>query len=211
MSEVVLANHPLVHWYNRASKRLMDIVLSVIFILGFFWWISLIVAIVTKITLPGPVFFLQKRTGLNGEDFFMYKFRTMVVNEEADRKSATKNDSRVNKWGEILRKTSFDELPQFLNVLIGDMSIVGPRPHMLQHTEEFSAMVENYMERHKVKPGITGWAQVQGARGEIEHQWQIQDRVNKDIWYINHWSIWLDCKILFMTFWHQIKGDEQAY
>lgn len=196
---------------NRYLKRAFDLFVSGLFIIGFFWWIYLIVALITKITMPGPVLFKQKRNGFMGEEFTCLKFRSMKVNKDADRLQATKNDPRKTKWGNIMRKTSIDELPQFLNVFMGDMSIVGPRPHMVRHTEEYSALIEKYMVRHWVKPGITGWAQVRGARGETEHLWQMEDRVKKDIWYIENWSLWLDIKIMFYTVWNALGGDKQAY
>ena len=130
-----------------------------------FPFIYIAVAIITKLTMPGPVFFRQKRNGLNGEEFYCIKFRSMKVNDDSDKVQCTKDDPRKTKWGDIMRKTNIDELPQFINVLKGDMSIVGPRPHMLKHTEEYSKLIDKYMLRHIVKPGITGWSQVTGFRG----------------------------------------------
>lgn len=211
MPVLSIRKDPLSLTRNRYLKRAFDLIVSGLFILFFFWWIYLIVALITKLTMPGPVFFRQKRNGFQGEEFLCLKFRSMKVNKDADRLQATKNDPRKTKWGNIMRKTSIDELPQFLNVFMGDMSIVGPRPHMVRHTEEYSALIEKYMVRHWVKPGITGWAQVRGARGETEHLWQMEDRVKKDIWYIENWSLLLDIKIMFYTVWNALGGDKQAY
>ena len=135
----------------------------------------------------------------------------MKVNVDADKIQATKDDPRKTKFGNFLRKSSIDELPQFINVLKGDMSVVGPRPHMVKHTEEYSALIEKYMVRHWVRPGITGWAQVTGARGETQELWQMEDRIKKDVWYIENWSFFLDIKIMFLTVWNAVAGDKQAY
>lgn len=211
MPVLTLRKEPLSYAYNRFIKRLFDIVVSGTFIVFFFWWIYIIVAIITKITMPGPVLFKQKRNGLLGDEFTCLKFRSMKVNADADRLQATKDDPRKTKWGNIMRKTSIDELPQFLNVLKGDMSIVGPRPHMVKHTEEYSELINKYMVRHWVKPGITGWAQVMGARGETHELWQMEDRIKKDIWYIENWSLWLDIRIMIKTVTNALGGDKQAY
>ena len=135
----------------------------------------------------------------------------MKVNADADRLQATKNDPRKTKWGNIMRKTNIDELPQFINVLMGSMSVVGPRPHMVKHTEEYSALIDKYMVRHWVKPGITGWAQVRGARGETQELWQMEDRIKKDVWYVENWTLWLDIRIMYLTVRNAIVGDKQAY
>ncbi|MBQ0057705.1 MAG: undecaprenyl-phosphate glucose phosphotransferase [Bacteroidales bacterium] len=211
MPVLKLRKEPLLAPANRISKRLFDIVVSSIFIVTCFWWIYLIVAIVTKLTMPGPVIFRQKRNGLLGEEFDCLKFRSMRVNSIADLVQATRDDERVTCWGHFLRRTSLDELPQFINVLKGEMSIVGPRPHMILHTVEYSALIDKYMVRHWIKPGITGWAQVNGARGETSQLWQMEDRIKKDIWYIENWSFGLDLRILFRTVWELVKGDKNAY
>lgn len=196
---------------NRFMKRTFDLVISSLCILLVFWWVYLLVAIMTKIFQPGPVFFKQKRSGLGGKEFICYKFRSMKVNAQSDTVQATKDDPRKTKFGELLRKTNIDELPQLINVLKGEMSIVGPRPHMIKHTEEYSALIDKYMVRHWVRPGITGWAQVNGARGETRQLWQMEDRIKKDIWYIENWSLTLDLQIIFMTFVNMLKGDKDAY
>lgn len=202
---------PLSSLTNRMLKRAFDVTVSGLFLIPFWLIIYPVIAILTKIFQPGPVFFKQKRNGLNGEEFVCYKFRSMKVNADADRLQATKDDPRKTPFGNFLRKSSIDELPQFINVFKGDMSIVGPRPHMVAHTEEYSALIDKYMVRHWVKPGITGWAQVRGARGETKELWQMEDRIRKDIWYIENWSLGLDIKIMFLTVWNAIAGDKQAY
>jgi len=202
---------PLLSLTNRFIKRTFDIVFSSLVMIPFWLIIFPIVAILTSILQPGPVFFKQKRNGKNGKEFVCLKFRSMKVNNDSDRLQATKDDPRKTKFGNFLRKTSIDELPQFINVLKGDMSVVGPRPHMVAHTEEYSALIDKYMVRHWVRPGITGWAQVNGARGETKHLSQMEDRIKKDVWYVENWSFSLDLKIIFLTIWNVIAGDKQAY
>lgn len=211
MPVLTIRQEPLNKVTNKILKRTFDIIVSGIFLVTVFWWVAIIVAIITQITMPGPVFFLQKRNGFLGEEFYCLKFRSMKVNADADKLQATKNDPRKTKWGNIMRKTSIDELPQFINVFMGSMSIVGPRPHMVRHTEEYSALIDKYMVRHWVKPGITGWAQVRGARGETRELWQMEDRIKKDVWYVENWSMWLDIRIMYLTVKNAIAGDKQAY
>lgn len=196
---------------NKIVKRAFDIVFSLLFLCTLFPIIFIVVAIVTKITMPGPIFFKQKRNGLNDKEFYCYKFRSMKVNKDADTLQATKDDPRKTKWGNIMRKTNLDEMPQFINVLLGDMSVVGPRPHMLKHTEEYSTLINKYMVRHFVKPGITGWSQVTGFRGETKELYQMEGRVNGDIWYIEHWSFWLDLYIIYKTVANVFHGEKNAY
>ena len=195
---------------NRLVKRAFDIVLSTIFLLCTLPLLP-IIALIIKIQSPGPVFFKQLRTGMNGQDFYCYKFRSMHVNKDADRLQATKDDPRKFPFGNFMRKANIDELPQFWNVFIGDMSIVGPRPHMLAHTEQYRQLIDKYMVRHFVKPGVTGWAQVTGFRGETQELWQMEGRVMRDIWYIENWSIWLDIRIIWRTAKQLIVHDEHAY
>lgn len=202
---------PLSSLTNRILKRSFDLVVAGLFMIPFWLIICPIVALISHLTMPGPVFFRQKRNGLNGEEFTCLKFRSMKVNADADKLQATADDPRKTRWGTIMRKTSIDELPQFINVLRGEMSIVGPRPHMVKHTEEYSELIDKYMVRHWVRPGITGWAQVSGARGETRELWQMEDRIQKDIWYVEHWSLWLDIQIIFLTIYKGIVGDKQAY
>ncbi len=206
-----LYRNPLEKVENRMVKRLFDIVFSSLFLCTLFPFIFIIVSIITKMTMPGPVFFRQKRNGINGKEFYCIKFRSMRVNDAADSLQATKDDPRKTKWGNIMRKMSIDELPQFINVLKGDMSVVGPRPHMLKHTEEYSKLIDKYMIRHFVKPGITGWSQVTGFRGETKELAQMEGRIKGDIWYIEHWSFWLDLYIIYKTVANAIKGDDEAY
>jgi putative colanic acid biosynthesis UDP-glucose lipid carrier transferase len=201
---------PLEEPLNRVFKRLTDIVLSIICLIPTALLLPFIVLAIKRQS-PGPVFFRQLRTGIDGHDFYCYKFRSMHVNSDADRLQATKDDPRKFPFGDFMRKTNIDELPQFWNVLIGNMSIVGPRPHMLAHTEQYEKLIDRYMVRHFVKPGITGWAQVTGFRGETEELWQMEGRIKKDIWYIENWSMWLDIKIIFMTTLSIVCPDKAAY
>ena len=200
---------PLEDPLNRWLKRLTDILLSAILLVPTVLLLPLI-AIIIKCQSPGPVFFRQRRTGLDGREFWCWKFRSMHVNSTADSQQATKDDPRKFPFGNFIRKTSVDEFPQFWNVLRGDMSIVGPRPHMLAHTEQYDQLIDKYMVRHFVKPGITGWAQVTGFRGETRELWQMEGRVERDIWYTQHWSIWLDLRIIWMTVKLMLKRDQQA-
>jgi putative colanic acid biosynthesis UDP-glucose lipid carrier transferase len=184
----------------RVIKRLEDLVIGGIISL-LVLPVCLAIALVIKITSPGPVLFKQYRTGVNGKQFKVYKFRSMRIHEEENGQvtQATKGDSRITPIGAFLRRTSLDELPQFYNVLQGRMSIVGPRPHALAHNEYYKELVESYMRRHKVKPGITGWAQVNGLRGETDTLEKMEKRVEYDLWYIDNWSLWLDLRIIFLT------------
>jgi len=192
------------------TKRLQDILISSVVLL----LISLpmlLIAIGVKLSSPGPVLFKQRRYGLDGSEILVWKFRTMRVCEDGDVvKQACKNDPRVTPFGAILRRTSLDELPQFINVLLGEMSIVGPRPHAVAHNELYRELIKGYMMRHKVKPGITGWAQINGWRGETEDVTQMKRRVEHDLWYIRNWSFWLDMKIFFLTLYKGFSG-RQAY
>ena len=201
---------PLQNPMNKLTKRCMDIILSILFLIPtaiifpFVW-------IIVKIQSPGPLFFKQDRTGLDGKNFKMVKFRSMHVNKDADKIQATKDDPRKYPFGNFMRKANIDELPQFWNVLMGDMSIVGPRPHMLAHTEMYSQLIDKYMVRHFVKPGITGWAQVTGFRGETKELWQMEGRVKRDIWYMENWTVWLDFRIIWLTFKTFFVHDKNAY
>lgn len=201
---------PLNRGINPLIKRAFDLVVS-----GTFLLVSPIIfipiAIAIKCTSKGPVFFKQKRTGIHGSEFMCYKFRSMKVNVDADRLQATEDDPRKTKLGDFLRRSSLDELPQFYNVFVGNMSVVGPRPHMISHTEEYTRLVDKYMIRHAVKPGITGWAQVNGYRGGTKHLWQMEKRVEYDVWYITNWNIFLDFKIVLMTIFNGLRGEENAY
>lgn len=208
----IFTNHkePLTKLSNRFIKRTFDIVVSSIVCICLLPIIP-IVAICIKTQSPGPIFFKQKRTGINGVTFEMIKFRSMHVNKDADKEQATKNDPRKFAFGNFMRKTNIDELPQFFNVLLGDMSIVGPRPHMLLHTEMYSKLIDKYMVRHFCRPGITGYAQVTGYRGETKELWQMKERVKRDIWYIENWSILLDLYIIAKTAISIFVPDKNAY
>lgn len=205
-----MREEPLQRWLARFVKRSMDIIISGMVILFSPLWFFPI-AIAVKLSSPGPVLFRQKRTGFMGRDFDCLKFRTMKVNKDSDTKQAVRGDSRITKIGSFLRKTSLDEFPQFFNVFRGDMSLVGPRPHMLKHTEEYSKLIDKYMVRHFIKPGITGWAQVNGYRGETKTLQQMEKRVEYDVWYIEHWNVFLDIKIILLTAFGVFKGDENAF
>lgn len=207
---LTIRRNPLKNVFNRAAKRAFDISFSSIVLL-FSPLVFIPVAVAIKLSSPGPVFFRQKRTGYRGKDFYCWKFRTMRVNAKADVQQAQKNDPRKTRIGEILRHTSIDELPQFINVFLGDMSVVGPRPHMLKHTADYSKIIDKYMVRHMVKPGITGWAQVNGYRGLTEQLWQMERRVEYDVWYIENWSFLLDLKIIVRTVVNAVKGESNAF
>ena len=208
---ITLREEPLTDFVNRVIKRIFDILFSLSVILLILSWLYPLIAIIIKLNSKGPVLFKQKRSGIDNEEFVCYKFRSMCVNKDSDNKQATKNDMRITSVGKFLRKTSLDEFPQFINVFIGDMSIVGPRPHMIKHTNEYSVLIKKYMVRQLVKPGITGAAQVRGFRGETKKLSDMEDRVRLDVWYIENWSIWLDINIIFQTIWNGLKGDEKAY
>lgn len=205
-------NEPLSNINNALVKRAFDLICSTLFLITLFPLIYVFVAIIIKRQSPGPVLFRQERSGLNGKVFVCYKFRSMHVNKEADTLQATENDPRKFKFGDFMRRTNIDELPQFINVWLGDMSMVGPRPHMLKHTEMYSQLIKEYMVRHWVKPGITGWAQVLGLRGETKELKQMEDRVKADIWYVENWNFWLDIKIIWKTIWNMVtRNEKNAY
>lgn len=202
--------NPLKNPINRAIKRSFDFVVSSVFLV-FYPLVYVPVAIAIKMSSPGPVYFKQDRTGYLGKSFKCLKFRTMKVNVNADRAQATEHDPRKTRVGDFLRRTSIDELPQFINVWKGDMSIVGPRPHMLKHTEDYTRLVDRYMVRHAVKPGITGWAQVNGYRGLTDQLWKMERRVEHDVWYIENWTFLLDLKIMARTVINAVKGEKNAF
>jgi len=196
---IKLHTTPLDNWNHQLLKRIFDLLFSLLVVIGLLSWLLPILAVAVKLDSRGPVFFRQKRTGRDNRSFWCYKLRTMRQNTESDTKQATRNDSRITRVGKFLRNTSLDELPQFFNVLWGDMSVVGPRPHMLKHTTEFSAEVDRFMERHKIKPGITGLAQSKGYRGETDDFEKLKNRVKLDLFYVNNWSFMFDLKIIFDT------------
>lgn len=202
---------PLDNFMNRLLKRSFDITFSLLVTLFILSWLIPLVGLLIKLESRGPVFFIQERNGENNKIFKCLKFRSMTPNDYADTKQATKNDPRVTKIGSFLRNSSLDEMPQFLNVLLGDMSIVGPRPHTIPMNQIFKTQIEKYNSRHKIKPGITGLAQVKGFRGEIENPFQIRSRVKLDYFYIQNWSIWMDLGICLRTVYELILNRENAY
>lgn len=206
-----LRDIPLHNSLNAFFKRSFDVIFSLMVIFGILLWFGPLLALLISLESKGPVFFIQKRTGFDNNEFLCFKFRSMAVNSKADAQQAGRNDMRVTKIGRFIRKTSIDELPQFYNVLFGNMSVVGPRPHMLKHTDEYASRVDKYMLRHFVKPGITGLAQIRGYRGEIEKDSDIQNRIKFDIFYVENWSFFLDLKIIVQTIINAFKGEEKAY
>lgn len=208
---LTIRREPLQAFYNRALKRSFDLVFSSVVLCTIFPILYVLIGFLIKRSSPGPIFFKQKRTGLYGHDFECYKFRTMRVNDQADTMQAVKDDPRKTKIGDFLRRTNLDEFPQFINVFKGDMSVVGPRPHMLKHTEQYSALIDKYMVRHLVKPGVTGWAQVTGYRGETKTLEQMEGRVKRDVCYIENWTFFLDLKIIVVTLVNMFRGDKNAY
>lgn len=205
-----LRRNPLNSSLNRWLKRTFDIGFSSVVLL-FSPLVFIPVAIAIKISSPGPIFFKQERTGYKGRTFKCLKFRTMRVNASADTRQATSDDPRTTRLGQFMRRTSIDELPQFINVWLGDMSVVGPRPHMLKHTEDYTKLIDRYMVRHVVKPGITGYAQVNGYRGITDELWKMERRVEHDVWYIENWSFFLDLKIVVRTMINALHHDENAF
>jgi len=202
---------PIDEPFNKFIKRSFDVVLSLLIIVGVLSWLTPILGLLIKLESKGPVFFKQKRNGLDYKEFFCYKFRSMRPNPEAHIHQVRKGDERITGVGRIIRKTSIDELPQFINVLKGEMSVVGPRPHMVSHTHMYAERIDKFMVRHFIKPGITGLAQVSGYRGEVESDSDIINRVKYDIFYLENWSLFLDLRIIFQTIYNAIKGDKKAY
>lgn len=202
---------PIDEAFNKFIKRTFDIFLSLFVIVFILSWLTPLLGIIIKLESKGPVFFKQLRNGLDYQEFYCYKFRSMTPNPDAHLYQATKGDERITKVGKIIRKTSMDELPQFINVLKGDMSVVGPRPHMVSHTHMYAERIDKFMVRHFIKPGITGLAQVSGYRGEVETDNDIINRVKYDIFYLENWSLFLDLKVVFKTIFNAIRGEEKAY
>lgn len=194
-----------------SGKRFFDVLFSLIVICFLLLWLVPLIALLIKSESKGPIFFRQLRTGKDGKPFHCLKFRSMRPNTQADHLQARRNDARITAVGAYLRKTSLDELPQFFNVLRGDMSIVGPRPHMLAHTEEYTQLIENFMDRHLIMPGITGLAQVSGHRGETRNVEAMARRVEADIHYLHNWTFWLDVKIIWLTLKQVIVVEEHVF
>ena len=208
---IKIRNEPLENPFMQLLKRLFDVAFSLASIILIFPWLFPIIMLAIKISSPGPIFFMQERSGENNSTFTCLKFRTMRVNEFSDSQQAMQMDPRITKVGAFLRKTNIDEFPQFFNVLAGSMSVVGPRPHMLKHTEKYSDLLSNYLVRHFSKPGITGWAQVNGNRGETKELVEMKNRVELDIFYIENWNFFLDIKIILLTIKNMLKGDAKAF
>jgi putative colanic acid biosynthesis UDP-glucose lipid carrier transferase len=208
---MAVRSEPLQSIYNQIIKRMFDFFFSFLFLFIFFPVLYVILGLLIKISSPGPVIFKQVRTGIYGKNFHCYKFRSMRQNKLADEIQAEKEDPRTTWIGRFLRHSNLDEIPQFYNVLKGDMSVVGPRPHMLKHTELYSTIIDKYMVRHLVKPGITGWAQINGYRGETKTMEQMEGRVRYDVWYLENWTFLLDLKIIFVTMIKMFKGEQNAY
>ena len=206
-----LRNEPLDRKGNRLLKRSFDLIFSFLVITLIFSWLFPILALLVKLSSKGPVFFKQVRLGERKKKFACYKFRSMQMNEEADSKQATRNDPRITKVGAFLRKSNLDELPQFFNVLLGQMSVVGPRPHPLKLNDQFRDIIDKYMVRHFVRPGITGWAQVNGFRGETRTPELMEKRVDLDVWYLENWSFLLDLKIVVKTVTNMFGKDDMAF
>jgi putative colanic acid biosynthesis UDP-glucose lipid carrier transferase len=206
-----LRKEPLEDTGNRIKKRTLDVILSTLVIVFILSWFVPLMAILIKLNSRGPVFFIQLRSGKNNKPFRCIKFRSLQVNADADSIQVSRDDNRFTMMGKFMRKTNIDELPQFINIFLGDMSVVGPRPHMLKHTEHFAELYKEYMIRHFVKPGLTGWAQVNGLRGEIKDVDLLRKRVEFDTWYIENWSLLLDMKIIMLTMIVTLKGDKNAF
>lgn len=213
---IKLRSEPLQQEHWQLVKRMIDLGFTILAFIFIFSWLFPIIAILIKLDSKGPVFFKQSRWGKHDKEFMCYKFRSMrvdapEVNDKNEFVQASKTDPRITKLGAFLRRSSLDELPQFINVLLGDMSVVGPRPHAHEHNLRTKDKIRSYLVRHWIKPGVTGWAQVNGYRGETKTDEEMQNRINFDIWYIENWTFWLDFKIIFITVYNLIRGDKMAY
>lgn len=212
---IVVRDEPLEEVQWRILKRIFDVAFSGLFILLLFTWVFPFIALIQKLDSKGPIFFIQDRVGKHNKVFKCLKFRTMFQNSDQKYNATTKGDPRITKFGSFLRRTNLDEIPQFINVFLGDMSVVGPRPHALDFNQKYSEFVEEIKMRHSVKPGITGWAQINGYRGdavdEEENRIHTREKIRSDLYYIENWSFWLDLNIIFLTVWNMIKGDPNAY
>jgi len=206
-----LRNIPINDPLNKFIKRAFDILMSMLVIVFVLSWLTPMLAILIRMESKGPIFFRQKRNGLDYKEFYCYKFRSMRENPQADLHQVKRGDKRITRVGKFIRKTSLDEMPQFYNVLLGEMSVVGPRPHMVSHTHMYAERIDKFMVRHFIKPGITGLAQTSGFRGEVESDNDIINRVRYDIFYLENWSLLLDLKIVFQTIYNAVKGEDKAY
>lgn len=208
---ITLRPEPLEDIANRFKKRAFDLVFSSLVILFIMSWLYPLMALLIRLGSRGPVLFKQQRSGRNDKPFYCYKFRSMRINDNSHLAQATKDDDRITRVGRFMRRNSLDEFPQFFNVFMGDMSIVGPRPHMLKHTEEYRKLIDKFMVRHFSKPGITGWAQVNGLRGETKETEDMERRVEHDIYYIENWSLMWDIRIIFLTVINMLRGEDNAF
>ncbi|MDA0194642.1 MAG: undecaprenyl-phosphate glucose phosphotransferase [Bacteroidetes bacterium] len=206
-----ISSIPLDDKVNRVVKRIFDIAVASIVMIFILSWLIPLIGMLIKIQSPGPIFFKQLRHGKNNQDFYCWKFRTMTLNVEADIKQATKGDTRITEFGKFLRRSSIDELPQFINVFRGNMSVVGPRPHPIKLNEEFLPQIDRFIQRHAVKPGVTGLAQAKGFRGETDSFFKMYGRVKLDKFYVKNWSLFLDLKIIILTVISVLRGNENAY
>jgi putative colanic acid biosysnthesis UDP-glucose lipid carrier transferase len=206
-----LRQEPLENKANEVVKRIFDLLFSSAIIVLVLSWLIPIMALVIKLDSKGPVFFKQLRSGKDNKPFYCLKFRSMSLNSDSDILQASRDDARITQVGKFIRRTCIDELPQFINVFLGEMSVVGPRPHMLKHTHDYSQIINNYMVRQFLRPGITGWAQVNGFRGETKEPGSMLNRVQADLWYLENWSILLDLKIVILTLWQALKNDDNAF
>ncbi|MEX1132171.1 MAG: exopolysaccharide biosynthesis polyprenyl glycosylphosphotransferase [Flavobacteriales bacterium] len=206
-----IRREPLERTMSRRLKRAFDIFFSLGVIVFIFTWLFPLLGLLVKLSSRGPVFFKQRRLGRGNKEFVCWKFRSMRMNDQADSKQATKNDPRVTRIGAFLRKSNLDEMPQFINVLMGNMSVVGPRPHPIRLNQQYREIIDKYMVRHFVLPGITGWAQVNGLRGETRTPELMEKRVELDVWYLENWSFWLDLKIVVKTVTNMFGKDPNAY
>lgn len=202
--------YPNNYWF-RTTKRAFDILFSLAVIVFILSWLLPIIALLIKIESKGAFIFTQQRSSRNNKTFDCYKFRSMTINDDCDTLQTAAGDARITKVGTFLRRYNLDELPQFFNVFIGNMSVIGPRPHMLSQTKEYSELIDNFMIRHFVKPGITGWAQVNGLRGKTTTVNQMHDRVKADVWYLKNWTFLLDMKIILLTIFYTVKGNKSAH
>jgi lipopolysaccharide/colanic/teichoic acid biosynthesis glycosyltransferase len=209
-NKLTIEDSALTFWYNQYLKRSLDILFSVSVLLLLASWLFPMIALLTKLTSKGSVFFVQQRVGYQGRIFNCYKFRSMVINSTSDAAQTAINDSRITKFGSFIRKSNIDELPQFFNVLLGDMSVIGPRPHPVFLDTHIAKELPNYVLRYHAKPGVSGWAQVHGCRGPMQTKQEKLDRINYDIWYIQNWSLFLDIKTIFLTIFGS-KTQENAF
>src|SRR5690606_10508566 len=208
---ISIRQEPVYDIEGRFKKRLFDMLFSLLVVVLVLSWLYPLIGMLIKLESRGPIMFKQLRTGRDNKPFWCYKFRSMRVNNESDDRQATRGDSRITTIGAFLRRTSLDELPQFFNVLQGHMSVVGPRPHMLKHTEQYKTIIDHYMTRQFLKPGITGWAQVNGYRGETTEPRLMERRVAHDIWYLENWTTMLDVRIVFLTIINMLVGEKNAF